>query len=282
MKFPLALSLSLLVSLSSAPTALVVVVDAFVVPSSTSTRTRTTSLFVANKDSSSSTSTTDINTNTNRNIGNGLQKDDPILLIGPGFLQLILAKHLARNGLKPIVVAPQKTLDNYFKSFLKTNNSDSDEDEDLDGLHQQIQLDSTIGLPEINDPYFGQLKGVIFCAEDAVLSPEIVSSVLDFQDQGQSPFANGIATRVIACLPVSNKVRKEKSNSWIPVFNMSDKKQEDIWSKFTEAYKSHSCFQEGDNGSIVRYGSLLGGSVDGPPILMEYGLDEGIYKVRVQ
>ena len=98
--------------------------------------------------------TTDINTN----IGNGLQKDDPILLIGPGFLQLDLAKHLARSGLKPIVVAPQKTLDNYFKSFLKSD------DEDLEGLHQQIQLDSTIGLPEINDPYFGQLKGVIFCA----------------------------------------------------------------------------------------------------------------------
>ena len=282
MKFPLALSLSLLVSLSSAPTALVVV-EAFVVPSSTSTRT--TSLFAEDSSSSSTSSTsTDINTS----IGNGLQQDDPILLIGPGFLQLILAKHLARSGLKPIVVAPQKTLDNYFKSFLKTKDVDSDSDEDeendLDGLHQQIQLDSTIGLPELNDPYFGQLKGVIFCAEDAVLSPEIVSGVLDFQDQGQSPFAanaNGKTgpTRVIACLPVSNKVRKEKSNSWIPVFNMSDKKQEDIWSKFTEAYKAHSCFQE-DSGSIVRYGSLLGGSVDGPPILMDYGLDEGIYKVR--
>ena len=47
--------------------------------------------------------TTDINTN----IGNGLQKDDPILLIVPCFLQLVLAKHLARSGLKPIVVAPQ-------------------------------------------------------------------------------------------------------------------------------------------------------------------------------
>jgi hypothetical protein len=268
-------ALSLLVSLS-APALLLV--DAFVVPSSTSsTRTTTSTLFAES-------STENVNIGTVGN--NGLKKDDPILLIGPGFLQLVLAKHLARSGLKPIVVAPQKKLDNYFKSFLKNGLDEESHvgDEDLEGIHKQIQMDSTIGMPEVDDPYFGELKGVIFCAEDAVLSPEIVSGVLDFQDQGQSAFANGAASRVICCLPVSNKVVKEKSNSWIPVFNMSEKKQDDIWSKFTDSYKKHKSFKSEENsrtGSIVRYGSLFGGSVDGPPVLMDYGLDEGIYKVRL-
>jgi hypothetical protein len=280
MKFLLVL-LSLL-----APTALLRI-DAFVVvPSPISISTSTTTTLFAESSS---------------DIGNGLKKGDPVLLVGPGFLQLVLAKHLARSGLKPIVIAPQKKLDNYFKSFLK-NGLDTEEDggnhvgdEDIEGIHKQIQNDSTIGMPEINDPYFGELKGVIFCSEDAVLSPEIVAGVLDFKDQGLSPFAsndndndnnndesgNGKAKRVICCLPVSNKVVKEKSNSWIPVFNMSEKKQDDIWLKFTNAYKNHPSFKSNDSsGSIVRYGSLFGGSVDGPPVLMDYGLDEGIYKVR--
>jgi len=212
-----------------------------------------------------------------------LEQGDPVLLVGPGFFQLVLAKHLARAGLKPIVVASQTKLDSFFKNFLKTGDDESHVgDEDIEGIHKQIRDDSTIGMPEVGDPYFGELKGVVFCAEEAVLPPEFVTRVLDFTDQGQSAFADGFPARTICCLPVSNKENKEKSNSWIPIFNM-DKKQDDNWAKFEKVFKAHPSFtQGGGNASIVRFGSLLGGSYDGPPMLRDYGLDEGIYKMTLE
>ena len=212
-----------------------------------------------------------------------IENGDPVLLVGPGFAQLVLAKHMARAGLKPIVVASQTKLDSFFKSFLKTgDNEDHIGDEDVEGIHKQIRDDATIGMPEIGDPYFGELKGVVFCAEEAVLPPDFITRVLDFQDQGQSAFANGAPARTVCMLPVSNKVVKEKSNSWIPIFNM-DRKTDDNWSKFESAFKAHPSFSKADgNASIVRFGSLLGGSTDGPPVLSDYGLDEGMYKVRTQ
>jgi len=212
-----------------------------------------------------------------------LEKGDPVLLVGPGFLQLVLAKHLARAGLKPIVVASQSKLDSFYKNFLKTGDADEhDGDEDIEGIHKQIRDDSTIGMPEVGDPYFGELKGVVFCAEEAVLPPEFITRVLDFQDQGKSAFVDGAPTRTVCCLPVSNKVVKEKSNNWIPIFNM-DSKTDDNWSKFEKAMKAHPSFSKADgNASIVRIGSLLGGSVDGPPVLRDYGLDEGVYKMSLE
>jgi hypothetical protein len=209
-----------------------------------------------------------------------LEAGDPVLLVGPGFQQLVLAKHLARAGFKPVVVASQTKLDSFFKNFLKTGDNDEhDGDEDIEGIHKQIRDDSTIGMPEVGDPYFGELKGVVFCAEEAVLPPDFVARVLDFTDQGQSAFADGAPARIVCCLPLSNKVIKEKPASWIPIFNM-DSKTDDNWSKFEKAFKDHPSFsQSGGNASIVRFGSLLGGSTDGPPVLVDYGLDEGIYKV---
>mmetsp|Transcript_1036 Transcript_1036/g.2596 ORF Transcript_1036/g.2596 Transcript_1036/m.2596 type:complete len:398 (-) Transcript_1036:191-1384(-) len=212
-----------------------------------------------------------------------IENGDPVLLVGPGFAQLVLAKHMARAGLKPIVVASQTKLDSFFKSFLKTgDNEDHIGDEDVEGIHKQIRDDATIGMPEIGDPYFGELKGVVFCAEEAVLPPDFITRVLDFQDQGQSAFANGAPARTVCMLPVSNKVVKEKSNSWIPIFNM-DRKTDDNWSKFESAFKAHPSFSKADgNASIVRFGSLLGGSTDGPPVLSDYGLDEGMYKMTLE
>jgi hypothetical protein len=205
-----------------------------------------------------------------------LQPGDPIMLVGPGFLQLVLARHLAQAGFKPIVVAPQKKLDSFFTNLLKTGAGNND----LDGINVQIRDDATIGMPEVGDPYFGQLKGVVFCAEEAVLPTEFVSRVLDFVDQGQSVFANGQPERVICCLPVDGKVQKERSNSWIPIFN-TDKTQQDNWNAFAKTYQEHPIFAKNDGvGSIVRFGSLLGGSYDGPAWLKDYGLDEGMYKVR--
>ena len=209
-----------------------------------------------------------------------LEQGDPVLLVGPGLTQLVLAKHLARAGLKPIVVAPQTKLDSFFKNLLKTGDADEHNgDEDIEGIHKQIRDDSTIGMPEVGEPYFGELKGVVFCAEEAVLPEEFIERVLDYFDQGQSAFADGFPARTICCLPVSNKQNVEKSNSWIPIFNM-DRKRDENWKKFEKAFKSHPSFKQGGgNASIVRFGSLFGGSTDGPPILMDYGLDEGVYKV---
>ena len=123
--------------------------------------------------------------------------------------------------------------------------------------------------------------GVVFCAEEALLPPAYMEQVLDYTDHGRSAFVDNTPQRVITCLPVSNKVVKEKSNSWIPIFNMSDKKQTDVWTKFETAFRNHPTFQEKGTGSILRFGSLFGGSVDGPPQLQPLGLDEGIYKVRL-
>jgi hypothetical protein len=103
--------------------------------------------------------------------------------------------------------------------------------------------------------------------------------VLDFADAGRSAYAGGMPARVICALPVSNKVQKERSNSWIPIFN-NDKTMEETWSRFHDAFVSHPCYKQHGTGSIVRFGSLLGGSYDGPDFLRELGLDEGMYKVR--
>ena len=201
-----------------------------------------------------------------------LEEGDPVLLVGPGLLQLVLARHLYHEGLRPIIVASQSQLDSFFANLLKEDNLDPEE-------YAQLLEDSTIGMPEVDDPYFGELKGVVFCAEDAVLPPEFVSRVLDFEDQDESAYEEEEPLRVICCLPVSNKVQKEKSNSWIPIFN-NDQKQQETWTKFEQSYKSHKCMSKGGCGSIVRFGSLFGGSTDGPPSLELFGLDEGMYKVR--
>ena len=252
------------------------------------TTTTTTNAFVApsapaarNGFGVTTTTTTPFTSTTSLSATDRLEEGDPVLLVGPGFLQLVLAKHLARAGLKPIVVASQSQLDSFFKNLLKTGDAEEHMgDEDPEGIHQQIRADSTIGMPEVGDPYFGELKGVVFCAEEAVLPAEFVTRVLDFSDQGQSAWADGYPARSICCLPVSNKVVKEKAANWIPIFN-NDRKKEDMWSKFEATYKKHPSFsQGGGNASIVRIGSLLGGSYDGPPDLKDYGIDEGMYKVR--
>lgn len=190
------------------------------------------------------------------------------MLVGPGFLQLVLAKHLKRAGLKPIIVAPQKKLDSFFANLV---------------LDNDLKEDATIGLPETGDPYFGELKGVVFCAEDAILPSEFVTRVLDFTHEGKSVWADGAPARAICALPVSDKVQKEKSNSWIPIFN-NDRTIEQTWRNFEEKFKGHAVFKsEGGVGSIIRFGSLFGGSSDGPPFLKEenLALEEGMYKVRI-
>lgn len=65
---------------------------------------------------------------------------------------------------------------------------------------------------------------------------------------------------------------------WMPIFN-NDSKEEKIWTDFVASWKNHPI---AGNGNIVRFGSLWGGSVDGPDILSEIGLDERIYKMSLE
>lgn len=67
---------------------------------------------------------------------------------------------------------------------------------------------------------------------------------------------------------------------WVPVFN-NDRKEKEVWTKFTNAFKSHPVMKEGGGGTTIRFGSLLGGSVDGCEELQALGLDERVYKVSV-
>lgn len=204
-------------------------------------------------------------TSTALDASNYLEPGDPVLLVGPSFLQLVLARHLKKAGLKPIVVAQQKKLDSFFQNLV---------------LDEELQKDSTIGMPETGDPYFGELKGVVFCAEDAILPSEFITRVLDFTHEGKSAFDGGAPTRAICLLPVEGKVQKEKSASWIPIFN-NDRTIDMNWKNFREKFENHAVYKsEGGVGSIMRFGSLFGGSSDGPPFLKEYALEEGMYKVR--
>ena len=54
---------------------------------------------------------------TNRNwdstLHGSLSKGDAVLLVGPGFLQLNIAKAAKAAGLRPVIVAPQKKIDNF-------------------------------------------------------------------------------------------------------------------------------------------------------------------------
>jgi hypothetical protein len=212
-------------------------------------------------------STISTSTSTSLDASNYLEAGDPVMLIGPGFFQLVLAKHMKAAGLKPIVVAPQKKLDSFFENLC---------------IDKELQKDSTIGMPETGDPYFGEIKGAVFCAEDAILPAEFVSRVLDFTHEGRSAFADGTPARVVCCLPVDGKVQKEKSNAWIPIFN-NDRTIEQTWKNFYQKFTEHAVYKsEGGVGSILRFGSLFGGSYDGPEFLrsQDLALEDGMYKVR--
>jgi len=197
------------------------------------------------------------------NSDNCLAPGDPVLLVGPGFLQLNVAKAAKAAGLKPVIVAPQKNIDN-FGQYVN--------DDDL-------IRDATIGIPDPGEPYYGELAGIVFCAEDAILTPNLVKTILDWEDK--SVYCEGGYKRVVACAPLSSKINKEKSMGWIPILN-NDKGEKKIWENFVKAFQNHSVMKDGSKGSIIRFGSLLGGSVDGPAELQSVGLDESIYKMSLE
>lgn len=216
------------------------------------------SSFVVPKNAATSARTT-----TTTELQAALQEGDQVMLIGPGFLQLVLAKTCKAAGLRPLVVAPQKKLDR-FASLI------NDDD---------IMKDGTIGMPEIGEEQFGNIAAIVFCAEDAVLPETMVSRVLDYNDKGQSAFVEGGLKKVLLAAPLSDKTNKEKPMGWIPVFSNQDKSTA-AWQSLVSAYQKHPLYKTNDSGTLVRYGSLFGGSIDGPDMLKEVGLDEGMYKVN--
>jgi len=92
-----------------------------------------------------------------------------ILLVGPSFLQLNIAKLLKSQGHHPIVVAPQKQLDK-FKDYIDDEDLCSDE-------HLSIGLPDLKGDPLYDKRFYGGrdfVDGVIFTAEDALLSGAVL------------------------------------------------------------------------------------------------------------
>jgi len=186
----------------------------------------------------------------------GLSAGDRVLLIGPGFLQLNVAKAMKAAGLIPMIVAPQTKLDT-FRRFINDD---------------EIMSNADIGLPDEKRT----VRGVVFCSEEAVFSESLVKTILEWEDG----YVDGNAKRVIACIPVSKKVNEVKSMGWMPIFN-NDSKEKEVWTKFTDAFLAHP-ISSGPAGTIIRIGSLLGGSVDGIPELQSLGLDEGVYKMSLE
>jgi threonine dehydrogenase-like Zn-dependent dehydrogenase len=155
-----------------------------------------------------------------------LNKGDAVLLIGPGFLQLNVAKAAKAAGLNPIIVAPQAKID----SFVKYVNDD------------EIINNAIIGIPDPGEPFYGEIGGVVYCAEDAILPDSIIGTVLDWKDRDvYTP--DGIK-RAVACTPIGGKINKEKSMGWVPIFN-NDKKEKQVWDKFTATFKSHPVMEQG-------------------------------------
>lgn len=185
---------------------------------------------------------------------------DRVVLIGPGFLQLNVAKAAKAAGLIPMVIAPQDKLDT-FRKFVND---------------ETVMKEADIGLP---DPP-GRVSGVVFCSEEAIFGKQLVSTVLDAGEDVYTSIKS--PKRVVACAPATTGAssNKQRGMGWMPIFN-NDNNRDTIWKEFVDAFRTHPV-SGGSKGTLVRFGNLLGGSVDGPPELEKLGLDECIYKMSLE
>merc|ERR1712071_177575 len=106
------------------------------------------------------------------------EKGDRVLLVGPGFLQLNIAKALKEAGLIPMIIAPQTKIDN-FAQFV---NDDS------------IMKEADIGIPDEK----GTVAGVVFCSEEAVYGANLVQTMMEADGTYVDPEG---PTRTVACVP---------------------------------------------------------------------------------
>ena len=77
-----------------------------------------------------------------------------------------------------------------------------------------IHVVKRIGITHPGESFHGEIAGVVFCAEEAVLQPGILSTIIDWKDRDYF-CAEGIK-RVIVCAPITDKVHEERSLGWMP------------------------------------------------------------------
>eukprot|EP00562_Extubocellulus_spinifer_P007697 CAMPEP_0178504040 /NCGR_PEP_ID=MMETSP0696-20121128/18371_1 /TAXON_ID=265572 /ORGANISM="Extubocellulus spinifer, Strain CCMP396" /LENGTH=403 /DNA_ID=CAMNT_0020133229 /DNA_START=204 /DNA_END=1415 /DNA_ORIENTATION=+ len=208
---------------------------------------------------------------------------DKVLLIGPGLLQLVVAKALRARGTDVLIVCPNDKKERF------TDYIQNGLDEDADEAGAEIMAKALFGLPEESDPEgFGWREGitaVVVCAEDPVIGQGVIDTVMRWDGFGndRNTMVDG-PERAILCAPITSKVTKEKPMGWIPIFN-NDKNEDKIWDSLVTDW-SENPYVSGDKGncksSVIRFGSLLGGGVDGPMQLEPLGINERCYKMSLE
>jgi len=206
-----------------------------------------------------------------------------VALVGPGLLQLVLAKTLMSAGIEPLVICPTKNMESFRSLIVSGKNVDSDREAEY------IMDKALFGFPEESDPEgYGWREGVdavVICAEEALLGTQVLDTVMSWDGFGsERGTAQDGPKQAILCAPLSTKVTKEKSMGWIPIFN-NDKHEGKIWNDFTNAWFNNP-YVKGTKGAChattIRFGSLLGGGVDGPIQLETLGLNERAYKMSLE
>jgi hypothetical protein len=173
-------------------------------------------------------------------------------------LQLNIAKQCKEVGIEPVIVAPQAKLDK-FAQYVND---------------KEIMASSSIGIPDEEKT----IHGVVFCSEEAVFGPDLIDTVLEWE--GCFATDDNKPLRAVACAPISAPVNKDKSMGWMPVFN-ADNKERAVWEAFVQRWQKHP-ISSSDVGTLIHFGSLLGGSTDGIEDLQKFGLDEQVYKMSLE
>eukprot|EP00566_Odontella_aurita_P000248 CAMPEP_0113554298 /NCGR_PEP_ID=MMETSP0015_2-20120614/16072_1 /TAXON_ID=2838 /ORGANISM="Odontella" /LENGTH=379 /DNA_ID=CAMNT_0000455425 /DNA_START=62 /DNA_END=1201 /DNA_ORIENTATION=+ /assembly_acc=CAM_ASM_000160 len=208
---------------------------------------------------------------------------EKVVLVGPSLFQLVMAKHLKARGIDSLVVCPNSKVDQ-FKSFIKNGM-----DLEADAAGEDVISRALFGLPEESDPPgFGWregITGVVVCAEDAIIGKAVIDTVMKWDGFGSDrETAVEGPEKAVLCAPLTSKVNKEKSMGWMPIFN-NDKNEQKNWDNLVDAWRSNE-YVSGKKGSVdatmVRFGSLFGGSVDGPTELEPLGLNERVYKMSLE
>lgn len=105
-----------------------------------------------------------------------MEMPEKVLLIGPGLLQLVVAKALKARGTDVLLVCPNDKKERF------TDYIQNGLDEDADEAGAEIMAKALFGLPEESDPEgFGWREGVtavVICAEDPVIGQGVIDTVM--------------------------------------------------------------------------------------------------------
>lgn len=107
-----------------------------------------------------------------------MEMPEKVLLIGPGLLQLVVAKALKARGTDVLLVCPNDKKER-FTEYIQNGL-----DEEADEAGAEIMSKALFGLPEESDPVgFGWREGitaVVFCAEDPVIGQGVIDTVMRY------------------------------------------------------------------------------------------------------